>query len=625
MPSEILSLFDFSERLGRLYSEMDDDSIKKYRKMIETQNTIVCIANHQSGEMIFQESKYISLFKFEMNNKLLDLYSFINLVDKNDKEIYLNFLTEIKNNKPFKGKIKLLLGNLGKTRLLFEINSFPFKENRVLLYFLNITESITAQRKLLEHEIHYFKMLDLSPFGVAVHDGGTVIYVNKQAVKILGADSSEELVGRIILDFIHPDYLQIVKKRSQTIIEERKDVNILEEKFLRVDGKVIDVEVLGTTTYYQGRVLAQVLFRDITEKKSFEKEIFFNERRFRTVFQNSPFIEMIFDDHFIVKDTNNMCHTFFIENNLDQNSTNFLDLLDEKTSQQLMQLSSTSSLLKKNEISLELPNHPICNFTVIRLDTEITEYFVLMEDVTNLLKMKKELEVREKITNLGLLSSGLSHDFNNLLTSSLGYIELLKTGFSDLPEEVKTIIQEIERTNLRGKDLIKKLQGLVGDRKEELRNVNLKTVIEEVQKIVFPRLGDISLIISKKDEDPMILATFNDIFQIILNLVVNAIDALSKKEGEKWIEISYIVRENCLLLSVSDNGKGMSPEIQKEIFHPFFSTKSSLNESRGLGLVTVQSIVSRLRGQIQVRSELGRGTTMLVNLPLSTEAKCYLQ
>jgi len=77
MPSEILSLFDFYERLGRLYSEMDDDSIKKYREMIETQNIIICIANHQSGEMIFKESKYISLFKFEMNNKLLDLYSFI--------------------------------------------------------------------------------------------------------------------------------------------------------------------------------------------------------------------------------------------------------------------------------------------------------------------------------------------------------------------------------------------------------------------------------------------------------------------------------------------------------------------------------------------------------------------
>ncbi len=225
---------------------------------------------------------------------------------------------------------------------------------------------------------------------------------------------------------------------------------------------------------------------------------------------------------------------------------------------------------------------------------------------------------------MGLLASGLSHDFNNVLTNALGYIELLKTEFPELPDQVMSFINQIEAANLRGKQLISRLQGLSAGEKEDVKGTDLGVVMSELRKLITPRLGDISLIVSEKEGFPMVAASFNDLFQVFLNLLTNSIDALQDREGERWIEVSFVEDAQCVLVSVSDNGSGISEKDKKEIFQPFFSTKTSKNESRGLGLVTVQSIVSRLGGQITVHSEIDRGTTFLLSLPKSEDAKCYL-
>ncbi len=624
MPAEIYDVDKFFKLLSTNLREMDGNVRAELNQFITSLNVALCLADSDTGKLIFQESKYIDLFKFEIKNSYLDLFSFLKLVHEEDKEQYFTFLEALKAGKLFKCRIRLLLGNLGKTRLTFDFRNFPIKGSTSLVVLQNITESVTTQMKLLEREVHYLKMLDLTPFGVAIHDGSTLVYINRTAMEMLGAQSPDQLVGKNILTFIPKDYQEIVKKRAQSLMENNTDIELIEEKFLRLDGTEIDVEVMGTTTYYQGRIMAQILFRDITKRKQYQQEIVFSERRFRRVFLNSPFIELILDDNFRVKALNRVALKFFDDHEIDWEESSFIDILSEEIQDMVRALTEENLVLNMNQITLITSNRPICDFTIVFVKTEEVEYFVLLEDVTEKVKLQSELEIRNKLDTLGLLASGLSHDFNNVLTNALGYIELLKTEFPELPDQVMSFIDQIEAANLRGKQLISRLQGLSAGEKEDVKGTDLGVVMSELRKLITPRLGDISLIVSEKEGFPMVAANFNDLFQVFLNLLTNSIDALQDREGERWIEVSFVEDAQCVLVSVSDNGSGISEKDKKEIFQPFFSTKTSKNESRGLGLVTVQSIVSRLGGQITVHSEIDRGTTFLLSLPKSEDAKCYL-
>ncbi len=624
MPAEIYDVDKFFKLLSTNLREMDGNVRAELNQFITSLNVALCLADSDTGKLIFQESKYIDLFKFEIKNSYLDLFSFLKLVHEEDKEQYFTFLEALKAGKLFKCRIRLLLGNLGKTRLTFDFRNFPIKGSTSLVVLQNITESVTTQMKLLEREVHYLKMLDLTPFGVAIHDGSTLVYINRTAMEMLGAQSPDQLVGKNILTFIPKDYQEIVKKRAQSLMENNTDIELIEEKFLRLDGTEIDVEVMGTTTYYQGRIMAQILFRDITKRKQYQQEIVFSERRFRRVFLNSPFIELILDDNFRVKALNRVALKFFDDHEIDWEESSFIDILSEEIQDMVRALTEENLVINMNQITLITSNRPICDFTIVFVKTEEVEYFVLLEDVTEKVKLQSELEIRNKLDTLGLLASGLSHDFNNVLTNALGYIELLKTEFPELPDQVMSFIDQIEAANLRGKQLISRLQGLSAGEKEDVKGTDLGVVMSELRKLITPRLGDISLIVSEKEGFPMVAANFNDLFQVFLNLLTNSIDALQDREGERWIEVSFVEDAQCVLVSVSDNGSGISEKDKKEIFQPFFSTKTSKNESRGLGLVTVQSIVSRLGGQITVHSEIDRGTTFLLSLPKSEDAKCYL-
>jgi PAS domain S-box-containing protein/putative nucleotidyltransferase with HDIG domain len=151
----------------------------------------------------------------------------------------------------------------------------------------DITERKQAEQALQESEERYRQLLEFSPDAIVVHSKGKFVFLNPAAVHIYGAKNAQELLGKPMLARVHPDYRNIVKKRlSRT--SKGKIAGLLEQKFVRLDGSVVDVEVTAIPFTYQGAPAVQMVVRDITQRKKSEQLVRDSEKRFRAIFDQAP-------------------------------------------------------------------------------------------------------------------------------------------------------------------------------------------------------------------------------------------------------------------------------------------------------------------------------------------------
>jgi PAS domain S-box-containing protein len=155
------------------------------------------------------------------------------------------------------------------------------------------TNHISQQRKAQTGQPHtseegFRRLVELSFDGIVIHSEGRVVFVNPAGAKLIGAETPEQLVGKPMLDFVHPDYRGVVEKRVQKAIEEGERVPLLEEKLVRLDGEEIDVEVTGISTTYEGKPAVQVVLRDITGRKRAEKTLQQERNLLSRIMETSP-------------------------------------------------------------------------------------------------------------------------------------------------------------------------------------------------------------------------------------------------------------------------------------------------------------------------------------------------
>jgi len=247
-------------------------------------------------------------------------------------------------------------------------------------------------------------------------------------------------------------------------------------------------------------------------------------------------------------------------------------------------------------------------------------------------KLHAQLTHAQKMESIGRLAGGVAHDFNNMLSVILGYTTLMK-GKLPAADPLMQFLQEIEHAAIRSRDLTSQL--LAFSRKQVVapRTVNLIRLIESVQKSLTRMIGeDIELRVIPAEGlwnvkiDPM------QVDQIIMNLAINARDAMPNG-GSLTIETANVQLDEAycrqhagfrpgsfVLLTVNDNGNGMSKEILSHVFEPFFTTKE-FGKGTGLGLATVYGIVKQNDGFINVYSEVGQGTTFKIYLPRAVDEK----
>jgi PAS domain S-box-containing protein len=261
-------------------------------------------------------------------------------------------------------------------------------------------------------------------------------------------------------------------------------------------------------------------------------------------------------------------------------------------------------------------------------------YVGILRDITEKIRAeaeKKNLWVQllqvQKFESIGRLAGGIAHDFNNLLSSILGSCNL---AAKEIPEDHPLMkhCKTIEKCCLEGGKLIKQLLAFSRSQVLEMELYNLNTIIEKMVDMFSRVIGeDIKLSLDLNKNISAIKVDESQIGQVLMNLVVNASDAMpdggSLKIETKDVSLDKEFIKNYpdavigkyVMLSLTDNGIGMSKEVKESIFEPYFTTKEE-GKGSGLGLSTVMGIIKQHNGYILAESEVGKGTTFNIYLPV---------
>jgi len=245
------------------------------------------------------------------------------------------------------------------------------------------------------------------------------------------------------------------------------------------------------------------------------------------------------------------------------------------------------------------------------------ERFVQAEEEKE--KLQIELFQDRKLKSIGKLASGIAHDLNNMLSPILGYSELILQTLDDTDpreEDMRHIVHSAERA----RDIVKQLLTFSRKQTLQVRPLDLNEVVEHFRKLLRHTIReDIEIKLELTPSLPKVIGNRGQLEQVIMNLVINAQDAI---EGRGIIRIRTSSerdeRGGAVVLSVIDNGRGMEEEIQANIFDPFFTTKE-IWKGTGLGLSTVYGIVKNHDGEIKVTSTSGVGTRFDIYLPVFDE------
>jgi two-component system cell cycle sensor histidine kinase/response regulator CckA len=497
------------------------------------------------------------------------------------------------------------------------------------------------RRQLIEREEIFHLISENAADMIAVVDlEGRRIFNSLSYQKILGY-SPEELQESSGFEQIHPDD----RERVQNAAKEARQSGagtLLEYRFRHKNGDWMVLESVASVIRNQSGEPEKfvIVNRDITERKKAQEALSHSEASFRSLVEGAP--------HGIYRAT--MTGQFLqvnpaLQRMLGYESAQELFKADLATQvfrhtadyQRMNEFLAESKELKDIEMEWKRPNgDPIvvrCSGHRVDVKDGGPGYFeVFAEDVTEKRTLERQLRMAQKMEAIGRLSGGIAHDFNNLLGVIIGYSGVLKKSL-DKSQPNYEYATEIEKAGQRAASLTRQL--LAFSRQQVLTPsvLSLNSLVSDMEKMLPRLLGeDIHVSLSLDSELGNVKADQSQIEQVIMNLAVNARDAMPSG-GKLHIQTANIEMDNAftrdhpgshigsyVMLAIADSGTGMSAETIAHIFEPFFTTKG-VGEGTGLGLATVYGVVKQSNGYIWVDSAPGKGSTFQIYLPrhLDTE------
>jgi len=239
----------------------------------------------------------------------------------------------------------------------------------------------------------------------------------------------------------------------------------------------------------------------------------------------------------------------------------------------------------------------------------------IMKDVTETRRLKDQIYHMDKLSSLGTLSSGVAHEINNPLTGIIGYTEMLL--MKEQEETTKKYLKNIYESSIRCKRIVENMLTFSRQKPFHKNPENVNEIIDKTIELHEYWLKSSNIeVVRDYSEVPYIAVDRQQIQQVVLNLLINAEHAISDagRRGRIEFRTEYEKGSDNIIITVSDNGTGIPPEILPKIFDPFFTTKS-VNVGTGLGLSIAHGIIAEQGGTIEARSEAGKGTSFIITLP----------
>lgn len=243
-------------------------------------------------------------------------------------------------------------------------------------------------------------------------------------------------------------------------------------------------------------------------------------------------------------------------------------------------------------------------------------YQDLKSQMQELRETQEQLVQAAKLAAIGELASNVAHEINNPLTSIMGYAELIReeTDLTSIMRDIDIISKE----SLRARNIVQQLLEFARKRPLELREIKPDELLKETVDLVRVQLKNARIkIVEEYGSLPSIMGDANQLKQVFLNIINNAVHSMSDNGGV--LTIATTGAENHVQIAIEDNGHGIPPEILPKIFEPFFTTKR--DKGTGLGLSITYKIIESHNGKIDIKSEVGTGTTFTLALPLYVPKK----
>lgn len=501
-----------------------------------------------------------------------------------------------------------------------------------------------AEARLKESEERYQALFERSLDIVFLHDfEGRFIDANPAALNLLGYDKNE--ITSLTFNALLDDDDQL--KKASDALNELKNTGrqkMLTEFWLKTkQGHKVCVETKSSTVFSRGEPVAiQGVGRDITERKRHEAALDYHAHILAHI-----------NDSVVASDLNRNI-TYWNEASERLYGWKSEQVIGKKIDDiitidmEAQRRNQLNMLIKKNgnwrgeAVHFTRKNKKIMvdwsitkiydaknnEIGTVSIAHDITEKRQTEEDKSNL---QKQLLRAQKLETIGTLAGGIAHDFNNILTPILGYADMASAKLPDY-HPVNKDLKEIVRAANRAKDLVQQILTFSRNTAKEKQPLRLQSIVKEALKLLRSSIPSTIEIRQEIETDcPKIFADASQMHQIIVNLCVNAAQAMELKGGIMDIELSSVnvddktaqrypnlKKQNYVRLAVSDNGCGMNEDTLSRIFEPFFTTKE-VDKGTGMGLSVVHGIVKTHHGEIIAESGPGKGSKFAVYLPVTVE------
>ena len=482
-----------------------------------------------------------------------------------------------------------------------------------------VIEDITGQKELaFESEQRYQALVERLPIGIVIHKQGKLVFANAQAHQILGAEKSQNLIGTDVLNFVHPDYHSRIIRRMKEMADGMPSV-MAEQKYIRVDGKVIDVETMASPYTFRGESCIQVTFRDITGRKQAETQIKKNEALLAQLFQNLPMAVVMLSETGKVEQVNRGFEEMFGYTLAELKGKSINDfIVPAELHHEGIDL---NNLISSNRVvSVETirrhRNGKIVNVILygvpVMLDNQTIGIYGVYVDITDRKNVEEELKIRN--AELDNFVYKVSHDLRAPLSSILGLVNLAKLpGNNDNPMDYIEIIGE----------KVEHLDHFIGDVLSHSKNLKmeLSTSKVDIQKIITRTFEDLDYLEGAKEMHHTIKVEGIDFYsdpwrisEIFRNLISNSIKYRQMDIPNSQITIKVHVDHLRADITFADNGIGIEEPNLTKIFEMFYRATEQ-SDGSGIGLYIVKNAVDKLGGQISVASKPHQGTRFNIILP----------
>ncbi|TXK76747.1 PAS domain S-box protein [Paenibacillus sp. N3.4] len=514
--------------------------------------------------------------------------------------------------------------------LYAELKSFPIiVENEIVGVYESLRNIKPSHQQILEDlkttkEQLEFYFNNTEDAIVVINSNLHIVKANKSFERIFGW-TEQELLGKEL-----PTIPGHLKKETDEILN-----TMLSSRYIlpyetvrqRKDGRLIDVSNSASPLFdSKGNAIAHVLIsRDITELKRMGERLVEGEKRLRTLINSIPDFVVFKDDQgrWIEANDNTLAC-------LQLEPTDYQGLTDSElatcnefyrdTYFQCMvsdhQAWEKGSLIRTQEI---IPNPSgaaildVIKIPIYHADGNRKGLIVIGRDITELKQTEELLRKTEKLAVVGQLAAGIAHEIRNPLTALKGFLSLLKPQTSDKNIwYLEVMLSEIEQMEW----ITNQFLTVAKPQTAKLERKNLAALIRQVSSFLFPfaTMHNVQILIQSESGEPFIECEENQLKQVFINILKNAIEAMT--QGGQ-IEIMIKLNTESVSVRVHDQGCGIPQDRIPHLGEPFYSLKE---KGTGLGLMICNKIIKEHHGTIQITSEIGRGTTVEIILPLQCSA-----